>query len=191
MTMRMRMRMWMCACVCVRGGPRLLRLAGRTYNDLSQYPVFPWVLSNYTSATIDLTNPDNYRDLHYPMGAQSPERRRRATEQYSTSAEMYEACVEGGDESMLMFQGPPWHFGSNYSNAGFVSWYLVRMEPFTSYHIFLQVRWFGARVAVNQPLLGSPLPLHRVAMHDVNVYRCHASPFGSMPLPLPLPVAGW
>ena len=107
---------------------------------MSQYPVFPWVLSNYSSPVIDLTNPGNYRDLSHPMGAQSPERRRRAQEQYSSSAEMYDACVEGGDESMLMFQGPPWHFGSNYSNAGFVSWYLIRMEPFTTFHIFLQVR---------------------------------------------------
>ena len=24
-------------------------LAGRTYNDLMQYPIFPWVLSDYTS----------------------------------------------------------------------------------------------------------------------------------------------
>ncbi len=102
--------------------------------------MFPWVLSNYTSPVIDLTNPANYRDLSYPMGAQTPERRRRAQEQYSSSLEMYDACVEGGDDTMRMFQGPPWHFGSNYSNAGFVSWYLIRMEPFTSYHIFLQVR---------------------------------------------------
>ncbi len=27
-------------------------LAGRSYNDLCQYPVFPWVLSNYTSEEV-------------------------------------------------------------------------------------------------------------------------------------------
>lgn len=32
-------------------------LAGRTFNDLTQYPVFPWVLSDYTSKELDLTNP--------------------------------------------------------------------------------------------------------------------------------------
>lgn len=31
--------------------------AGRTFNDLTQYPVFPWVLSDYTSQELDLTNP--------------------------------------------------------------------------------------------------------------------------------------
>ena len=29
-------------------------IAGRTYNDLNQYPVFPWVLTNYDDGEIDL-----------------------------------------------------------------------------------------------------------------------------------------
>lgn len=37
--------------------------AGRTYNDLNQYPVFPWVLTNYDSEELDLTLPGNFRDL--------------------------------------------------------------------------------------------------------------------------------
>lgn len=39
---------------------QLNTIAGRTYNDLNQYPVFPWVLSDYTSATLDLENPAVY-----------------------------------------------------------------------------------------------------------------------------------
>ena len=27
-------------------------VAGRTYNDLTQYPVFPWILSDYSSQTV-------------------------------------------------------------------------------------------------------------------------------------------
>lgn len=38
-------------------------IAGRTYNDLNQYPVFPWVLTNYESRELDLSQPSNYRDL--------------------------------------------------------------------------------------------------------------------------------
>ena len=33
-------------------------MAGRTYNDLTQYPVFPWVLQDYDSEDLDLTNPN-------------------------------------------------------------------------------------------------------------------------------------
>lgn len=36
---------------------------GRTYNDLNQYPVFPWVITNYDSEELDLTLPSNFRDL--------------------------------------------------------------------------------------------------------------------------------
>ncbi|KAG7263311.1 hypothetical protein CRUP_012284 [Coryphaenoides rupestris] len=38
-------------------------IAGRTYNDLNQYPIFPWVLTNYDSEELDLTLPGNFRDL--------------------------------------------------------------------------------------------------------------------------------
>lgn len=38
-------------------------IAGRTYNDLNQYPIFPWVLSNYESETLDLSEASNFRDL--------------------------------------------------------------------------------------------------------------------------------
>ena len=36
---------------------------GRSYNDLNQYPVFPWILRDYTSKQLDLSNPDTFRDL--------------------------------------------------------------------------------------------------------------------------------
>lgn len=36
---------------------------GRSYNDLNQYPVFPWVITNYESEELDLTLPSNFRDL--------------------------------------------------------------------------------------------------------------------------------
>jgi len=38
-------------------------VAGRTYNDLNQYPVYPWVIVNYESNELDLSLASNYRDL--------------------------------------------------------------------------------------------------------------------------------
>lgn len=49
-------------------------LAGRSYNDLMQYPVFPWILADYDSEELDFTDPATFRDFMRPMGAQSPER---------------------------------------------------------------------------------------------------------------------
>ena len=48
--------------------------SGRTFNDLSQYPVFPWVLADYTSPTLDLSDPASFRDLSKPVGALTPRR---------------------------------------------------------------------------------------------------------------------
>lgn len=49
-------------------------LAGRSYNDLMQYPVFPWILADYDSEEMDLNHPSTFRDFSKPMGAQTPER---------------------------------------------------------------------------------------------------------------------
>lgn len=49
-------------------------LADRTVNDLTQYPVFPWVVADYSSSTLDLDNPKTFRDLTKPIGALNPER---------------------------------------------------------------------------------------------------------------------
>lgn len=44
-------------------------LAGRSYNDLTQYPVFPWVLADYSSETLDFNKSSTFRDLSKPVGA--------------------------------------------------------------------------------------------------------------------------
>ena len=55
-------------------GAQLNTLAGRTYNDLNQYPVFPWVVADYQSDSLDLGDPTVYRDLAKPVGALDPKR---------------------------------------------------------------------------------------------------------------------
>lgn len=57
-------------------------LADRTCHDLTQYPVFPWILSDYTSDTIDLNDPKCYRDLTKPIGALNEDRLKQLLERY-------------------------------------------------------------------------------------------------------------
>jgi len=60
-------------------------LAGRSYNDICQYPVFPWVLSNYTSDEIpDLEDKANFRDMTKPMGALNEERLAELLDRFNT-----------------------------------------------------------------------------------------------------------
>lgn len=98
--------------------------AGRTFNDLTQYPVFPWVLADYTSEELDLSNPKSYRDLTKPMGCQHPERAAEFRMRYQSFAEM-----EGE---------PPFHYGTHYSSAMIVSSYLIRLQPFVKSYLLMQ-----------------------------------------------------
>ena len=41
-------------------------LGGRSYNDLTQYPVFPWIISDFKSSSLNLLNYESYRDLSRP-----------------------------------------------------------------------------------------------------------------------------
>nr|NP_647869.3 uncharacterized protein Dmel_CG43367, isoform D [Drosophila melanogaster]AAF47858.3 uncharacterized protein Dmel_CG43367, isoform D [Drosophila melanogaster] len=100
-------------------------IAGRSYNDLSQYPVFPWILADYTSDVLDLTDPKSFRDLSKPIGCINPKN---------------EAEVRGKYDSFEDPSGaiPKFHYGTHYSNSAGVLHYLLRVEPFTSLHIDLQ-----------------------------------------------------
>jgi hypothetical protein len=122
---------------------KLNSIAGRTYNDLGQYPVFPWVLSDYQSTSLDLSDPHSYRDLKYPMGAQNKRTRVEQQARYQDLESAYVSSLNAlaeaeDDDGMHGGMMPPFHWGSHYSVAGFVLWYLVRLEPFTSLHVQLQ-----------------------------------------------------
>ncbi|KAI9732926.1 MAG: hypothetical protein M1818_007359 [Claussenomyces sp. TS43310] len=99
-------------------------MAGRTFNDLTQYPVFPWVLADYTSNELDLDDPATFRDLSKPMGAQNPARQADFVDRYKQFSEM-------GDQ-------PPFHYGTHYSSAMIVTSYLIRLQPFVQSYLLLQ-----------------------------------------------------
>ncbi|XP_074423734.1 neurobeachin isoform X6 [Larus michahellis] len=95
-------------------------IAGRTYNDLNQYPVFPWVLTNYESEELDLTLPGNFRDLSKPIGALNPKRAVFYAERYETWEDD---------------QTPPYHYNTHYSTSTSTLAWLVRIEPFTTFFL--------------------------------------------------------
>lgn len=86
-------------------------LADRTFHDLTQYPVMPWILQDYTSTAIDLNDPSIYRDLSKSVGALELNRLERLKERYLEMSE------------------PKFLYGSHYSAPGFVLFYLVRKYP--------------------------------------------------------------
>jgi len=104
--------------------------AGRSFQDLTQYPVFPWVLADYESQTLNLNNPASYRDLSRPMGALGDKRAQQYAERFRTMDDFYKEGVEGCT--------PPFFYGTHYSCAGYVLYYLMRIQPYARMAISLQ-----------------------------------------------------
>lgn len=100
-------------------------IAGRSYMDLAQYPIFPWILADYTSDTLDLTNPKTFRDLSKPIGVVNPKNEAEVRSKYDNFEDPTGAI-------------PKFHYGTHYSNSAGVLHYMIRLEPFTSLHIELQ-----------------------------------------------------
>ncbi|XP_063360507.1 lysosomal-trafficking regulator [Cydia amplana] len=104
---------------------KLNGLAGRTYNDLMQYPVLPFVIADYSSRILDLTDPATFRDLSKPMAIQNKSREQHYINTYNDlKAARREGCG-------ALASREPHHYASLYSNPGCVLHYLVRLPPFT------------------------------------------------------------
>jgi len=113
--------------------------AGRSFHDLSRYPVFPWVLASYgegnhdsdddalddlPSSRLDLTDPSIFRDLSKPIGALNEER-------YEEFRKRYDSMVEQQKSQMSpqQSQDAPFMYGTHYSAPGYVLFYLLRVMP--------------------------------------------------------------
>ncbi|EAY03378.1 Beige/BEACH domain containing protein [Trichomonas vaginalis G3] len=96
--------------------------ASRTFADITQYPIFPWILSNYSSETkeLDLSSDKNYRDLSKPPSSISPEK------------------------SVKIFKD--FEFSQGISTPGEISAFMIRTEPFTTIKINLNGGFFDRKI---------------------------------------------
>ncbi|GLH06434.1 Neurobeachin [Gryllus bimaculatus] len=105
---------------------QLNKMAGRSFNDLMQYPVFPFVLSDYTSSTLNLHDPKAYRNFKKPMAVQDKKNEQHYINNYNyLKQELQES------QHLVSLNQEPYHYGSHYSNSGTVLHFLVRLPPFT------------------------------------------------------------
>lgn len=110
--------------------------AGRSYLDLTQYPVFPWVVSDYTSEDLDLNDPETFRNLNVPMGCIGGKRKVQFVERYNMMTELNNTTDE--EDGRDSIENIPFHYGTHYSCAGYVLYYLIRIQPYTNMYISLQ-----------------------------------------------------
>jgi factor associated with neutral sphingomyelinase activation len=90
-------------------------MGGRSFDDLGQYPIMPWVISNYEDETLDLNDLKNFRDLSKPIGALNPKRLKALKDNYQD-------LKEQGKEF-------PYIYGTYYSFPYIVFYYLIRTHP--------------------------------------------------------------
>ena len=123
-------------------------LSGRSFNDPSQYPFMPWVLSDYENPKIDLKNVGVYRDLSKPIGALNEERLETLLSKMTQF------------DSMGM---KPYLFSSGYVCPLSVYLWLLREEPFATLHIDIQSNRFdhASRLFYSIPLSWKTATMHQ------------------------------
>ena len=95
----------------------LNKLSSRSFNNLSQYPVFPWILKDFESEVLDLKSEKTFRNFSFPVSAQTAESR----EKIKRSLEFAKQDTDH-----------IYNFGTHYSAGGIILHYLLRIQPFTT-----------------------------------------------------------
>jgi factor associated with neutral sphingomyelinase activation len=95
----------------------LNRLSNRSFQDISQYPLFPWVISDYFSEQFIKNEKAQYRHLWDPVGVHSGVRRQRADELFQAIS-----------QDKRKFKSP-FHQGVYISTPGYIMFFYMRAVP--------------------------------------------------------------
>ena len=122
----------------------------RSYNDINQYPVLPWILSDYNSEIINDkiffeckkdSNDKIFRDLSLPLGMIDTNDNGIRKAEYMNNLSY---SIKQNQENSIILMGnyalseKPYNYGSHYSNPIYVTNFLSRLFPFSYILIELQ-----------------------------------------------------
>ena len=125
---------------------KLNKYSTRTYNDSSQYPIFPWILKRYDTMTEVINKISSkeglnqkeslyyFRDMNYPLKEQTEENRIEAIKVYKKEEEEFQKQEDDEEEEVKY----PRHWINHYSTSAFIYYYLTRLNPFLKLLIKLQ-----------------------------------------------------
>jgi len=61
----------------------LNKYSSRSYNDINQYPIFPWVIKNYSKDELDINDDSIFRDFSNPMAVQNDKKKESIKNKYN------------------------------------------------------------------------------------------------------------
>lgn len=95
----------------------LNRLSNRSFNDITRYPIFPWIISDYSNDELKINNKYQYRDFALPIGTISEASKKKAKKYYKYLK---------NDPLPIK---KPFHFHSYISNPGYIIFFYMRAIP--------------------------------------------------------------
>ena len=115
--------------------------ASRSFHDLNQYPVFPWIITDYASKTLtvlETKEETKIRKFNTPMGMMdiTPE----AAARKKSYLDLWKSEKEEDDPDEE--KGNLDRFRSHYSTSLYATYYLVRVFPYSYIRIELQGKDF-------------------------------------------------
>ncbi|KRX06583.1 WD40-repeat-containing domain [Pseudocohnilembus persalinus] len=123
---------------------KINQISGRTNHDISQYPVFPWIVADYLSNKhpMEKLAYSSYeeiqeiqkmegkkfvRNLSNPIGVEGdPGRLQNYLDKFSMDGSQYDPNFK------------PFYYGSHYSSSAVIFQFLIRISPYTQGAILLQ-----------------------------------------------------
>lgn len=136
-------------------------MSGRSFNDLTQYPVLPWVFTDFESEKL-IEKPEKIREFRKPLGTMNKD---RLTEILKAMSEQHDAGQ------------PVYMYETGFSNEPAVCQFLQRLEPFTTMNNEIQRSMFDNS---DPPFLSVSETFKQVTEH-LNDYRELIPEFFFMP----------
>ena len=150
----------------------LNNFSSRSFKDLTQYPIFPWIIKDYESPKLSSFNETNIRELYKPIGALGSEERIECfLQNYKESKELeieakekkekknkkikkekeekegsnYKENTKENDDINIEPEEKRYFYSSHYSNPFYVVHYMSKVFPYSFCAIELQGDGFDKR----------------------------------------------
>ena len=100
------------------------KFSSRSFNDINQYPIFPWIFLNSLDEKNKENNFPNLREMSYPISIKDEA-------DIEDSKTFFQSTFEENEKH-------PFHYRLHYSTCGYLLNYLARVSPYTEEQIRFQ-----------------------------------------------------